>query len=87
MTPTQSILISQATIVNEGKQWIGDVLVENGRIAKVAERIDVNADRVIDAAGLMLLPGMIDDQVHFRDPGLTSKGDIATESKAALAGG
>ncbi len=83
----KSILISQATMVNEGKQQVVDVLVENGRIAKIADKIDAVADQVIDAAGLTLLPGMIDDQVHFRDPGLTSKGDIATESKAALAGG
>jgi dihydroorotase len=84
---SRSILIVQATIVNEGQQWVGDVLVKNGRIVEVAEHIMTEADHVIDAKGLMLLPGMIDDQVHFRDPGLTSKGDIATESKAALAGG
>lgn len=83
----KSILISQATMVNEGKQQVVDVLVENGRIAKIADKIDATADQVIDATGLILLPGMIDDQVHFRDPGLTSKGDIATESKAAVAGG
>jgi dihydroorotase len=83
----RSILIVQATIVNEGQQWVGDVLVKNGRIVEVAEHIVTEADHVIDAKGLMLLPGMIDDQVHFRDPGLTAKGDIATESKAALAGG
>jgi dihydroorotase len=83
----RSILIVQATIVNEGQQWVGDVLVKNGRIVEVAEHIVTEADQVIEAKGLMLLPGMIDDQVHFRDPGLTAKGDIATESKAALAGG
>ncbi|BCN94163.1 dihydroorotase [Thiomicrorhabdus immobilis] len=81
------ILISQATIVNEGSKMVGDVLISDGRIAKVAPKIDEPADQVIDATGLTLLPGMIDDQVHFRDPGLTSKGDIATESKAAVAGG
>lgn len=86
-THSQQLLISQATIVNEGKQFVGDVLIENGRIQKIAPKIEVGADKVIDASGLMLLPGMIDDQVHFRDPGLTSKGDIATESKAAVAGG
>lgn len=82
-----SILITQATIVNEGKSWVGDVLIRNGRIAEIAEHITQSADRVIDASGLTLLPGFIDDQVHFRDPGLTAKGDISTESKAALAGG
>jgi len=81
------ILISQATIVNEGKQFVADVLVEDGRIQKIAEKIDAEAEQIIDAKGLMLLPGMIDDQVHFRDPGLTAKGDISTESKAAVAGG
>ncbi len=83
----QTILISQATIVNEGKRFVADVLVESGRIKRVADKIEAAADQVIDATGLMLLPGMIDDQVHFRDPGLTAKGDIATESKAAVAGG
>ncbi|MDX1347868.1 MAG: dihydroorotase [Thiomicrorhabdus chilensis] len=82
-----SILITQATIVNEGKSWVGDVLIRNGRISEVAEHIAQPADQVIDASGLTLLPGFIDDQVHFRDPGLTAKGDISTESKAALAGG
>lgn len=82
-----SILISQATLVNEGQQQVADVLIENGRIAKIAPRIEAAADKVIDAQGLLLLPGFIDDQVHFREPGLTAKGDIASESKAALAGG
>lgn len=86
-TTSSSILISQATIVNEGKQWVGDVLIKDGRIIEVSEKITAPADQVIDAQGLLLLPGMIDDQVHFRDPGLTAKGDISTESKAALAGG
>ncbi|GAB6069404.1 dihydroorotase [Thiomicrorhabdus hydrogeniphila] len=84
---TQNFLISQATIVNEGKKFVGDVLVADGRIQKIAEKIEVKVDAVIDATGLVLMPGFIDDQVHFRDPGLTSKGDIATESKAAIAGG
>ena len=84
---TQSILIKQATIVNEGSQQVADLLVENGRIAKIAAQIDAQADQVIDAAGLLLMPGFIDDQVHFREPGLTTKADIGTESKAAVAGG
>ncbi len=83
----KTILISQATVVNEGQQFVSDVLIADGRIKKIAPQISDTADTVIDAKGLMLLPGMIDDQVHFRDPGLTTKGDIATESKAALAGG
>ncbi|WP_130538131.1 dihydroorotase [Thiomicrorhabdus indica] len=82
-----SILIKRATMVNEGESKITDVLVENGRIAKIADVIDAQVEQVIDASGLHLLPGFIDDQVHFREPGLTDKADIATESKAAVAGG
>ena len=82
-----SILIKQATMVNEGVQAVVDVLIEQGRIAKIAPQINQSAAQVIDAEGLHLLPGMIDDQVHFREPGLVSKGDIASESRAALAGG
>ena len=83
------ILIKNATLVNEGIIAKSDVLIENDRIAQIAESISVkSADtKVIDADGLHLLPGMIDDQVHFREPGLTHKATIATESKAAVAGG
>lgn len=80
-------LIKQATMVNEGKQQVVDLLIEQGRIAQIAPHIDCAADQVIDAEGLHLMPGMIDDQVHFREPGLVAKGDIATESRAAIAGG
>lgn len=82
-----SILIKQATLVNEGRSEVADILVKDGRIEKIASSIEAEADQIIDALGLHCLPGMIDDQVHFRDPGLTDKGDIATESKAAVAGG
>ncbi|PKA82665.1 dihydroorotase [Ulvibacter sp. MAR_2010_11] len=83
------ILIKNANIVNEGIIFRGDVLIENDRIAEVSESISVkSADtKVIDADGQYLLPGMIDDQVHFREPGLTHKATIETESKAAVAGG
>lgn len=80
-------LIKNAKIVNEGKVYKSDVLIENQRIKKIAVRIDVKADTIIDAEGLHLLPGVIDDQVHFREPGLTHKATIYTESKAAVAGG
>ena len=83
----QSLLIKNATVVNEGKSFKSDVLVENGKIAQVAENITKDADKVIDATGLHLIPGMIDDQVHFREPGLMHKGEIETESKAAVMGG
>ena len=82
-----TILIKQATVVNEGKQFVADVLVKNGFIERIDGRINQAADTVIDAEGLYLLPGMIDDQVHFREPGLTHKANIYTESRAAVAGG
>ncbi|HYK76982.1 MAG TPA: dihydroorotase, partial [Daejeonella sp.] len=82
-----SILIQAATIVNEGMQFSGDIFIQNGLIEKIAPTLNVKADRVINAEGLHLLPGCIDDQVHFREPGLTHKADIYTESRAAVAGG
>ncbi|MBN1924813.1 MAG: dihydroorotase [Prolixibacteraceae bacterium] len=81
-------LIHHATIINEGRQFTGSVLIENDLIASVIEGNEVvAADENIDARGLLLIPGVIDDQVHFREPGLTHKGDIYSESKAAVAGG
>lgn len=85
---TQPILIKNATIVNEGIVFKGDLLIENGFIKQISENIasDVSI-KVINADGQFLLPGLIDDQVHFREPGLTHKATIASESKAAVAGG
>ena len=81
-------LIKNAQIVNEGKIFKADVLIENDLIEKISEEIsEENADKIIDAEGKFLIPGVIDDQVHFREPGLTHKGDIESESKAAIAGG
>lgn len=81
-------LIKNATIVNEGEQFISDVLIKNERIEKIAADISVKENcRVVDAEGLYLLPGVIDDQVHFREPGLTHKATIGSEAKAAVAGG
>ncbi|MDB5110981.1 MAG: Allantoinase, partial [Mucilaginibacter sp.] len=82
-----SILIKSATIVNENNQYIADILVKDGFIERIDHQIDTNANKVINAEGLYLLPGCIDDQVHFREPGLTYKGDIHSESRAAVAGG
>lgn len=82
-----SILIKSATIVNEGKQTQADLLIKDGFIEKIAGSIDAKADQEINAEGLHLFPGCIDDQVHFREPGLTHKGNIASESRAAVAGG
>jgi dihydroorotase len=85
----KSILIKDAKIVNEGKIFEGDVLIENELIVKIAENISpLTPDcEIIEAGGHYLIPGAIDDQVHFREPGLTHKGDIASESRAAIAGG
>src|SRR6195952_5499604 len=82
-----TILIKSATIVNENEQFVADVLVKDGLIDRIDKTITVNADEVINAEGLHLLPGSIDDQVHFREPGLTHKANIYTESRAAVAGG
>ncbi len=84
----RAILIKNAQLVNEGKVYTSDVLIRDERIEKIAESISATGtEQVIDASGLYLLPGMIDDQVHFREPGLTHKGTIASESRAAVAGG
>jgi len=83
------VLIKNAQIVNEGSIKKGDVSIENDRIVEIADSISVKSSdtKVIDAEGRYLLPGLIDDQVHFREPGLTHKATIETESKAAVAGG
>ena len=80
-------LIKGATLVNEGQQFIADVLIKNGLIEKIGQNLSAPEAQEINAEGLHLLPGMIDDQVHFREPGLTHKADIFTESMAAVAGG
>ncbi len=83
-----ALLIRNAQIVNEGKIQSGDVLIKSGRIAKIAAEISAEGiSQVIDAKGKTLLPGMIDGQVHFREPGMEYKATIATESRAAVAGG
>ncbi|MFA6795466.1 MAG: dihydroorotase [Proteiniphilum sp.] len=86
------ILIHKATFINEGASYTGSLLLEGERIARIfTEEVPENlmnaCKEVIDARGLYLIPGVIDDQVHFRDPGLTHKGDLYTESRAAVAGG
>lgn len=85
----KSVLIKNAKIVNEGTIFEGDVLIENEFIVEIAETISAksSATKIINAEGNYLIPGAIDDQVHFREPGLTHKGDIASESRAAVAGG
>jgi dihydroorotase len=85
-----SILIKNATIVNEGKTFISDLLIIDEVISSICSSDQMRIPpqtRTIDAKGLLLIPGIIDDQVHFREPGLTHKGDIYSESRAAVAGG
>jgi dihydroorotase len=85
-----AVLITQAIILNEGIQTAGSLLIQDDHIAKIIPNggsLPAKVDRVIDAEGKYLIPGVIDDQVHFREPGFTHKGDIYSESKAAIAGG
>ena len=82
-----SIVIKNTTIVTEGQSFIADVLLSDGLIQKIGKIEPIPNQKLIDGTGKHLLPGIIDGQVHFRDPGLTHKGDLYTESKAAIAGG
>jgi dihydroorotase len=82
-----SLLIVNANLVNEGQITAADVLIRNGRIETIGHHLSAPGVKVLDAAGRHLLPGMIDDQVHFREPGMTHKADMVTESRAAVAGG
>ena len=84
---SKSTLIRNAHVVNEGAVTISDVLIVGDRIAKIGKGLDAEGVEAIDASGFWLMPGIIDDQVHFREPGLTHKADLSTESKAAAAGG
>lgn len=84
----KTTLLLNANIVNEGRVFPADLLIRDTRIEKISSDLQhLQADQVIDLDGLYLLPGVIDDQVHFREPGLTHKGTIYTEAKAAVAGG
>ncbi|MBC7418973.1 MAG: amidohydrolase family protein, partial [Pedobacter sp.] len=80
-------LIKAATVVNEGQKLVTDVLIKDGFIEKIGQNLSAENAIEINGEEQFLLPGMIDDQVHFREPGLTHKGDIFTESMAAVAGG
>lgn len=83
----KSILIKNARIINEGKITAGDVYIKNRRIEKIGGVIDLEANIILDAYGKFVMPGIIDDQVHFREPGLTHKSDLYTEPRAAVIGG
>ena len=82
-----SILIKEVQLVNEGEIKPCDILIKNGRIEKIASSISQSADKEIAGNGNVCMPGIIDDQVHFREPGLTHKSDLYTEPRAAVAGG
>lgn len=82
-----TILIKQGTLINRGKREIADIFIKDGVIEQIASQIDRSADQEIIAEGKIIIPGIIDDQVHFRDPGLTHKADLYTEPRAAVAGG
>ena len=82
------IVIKKATIINEGQRLVKDILIKDGIIERIEDQIQTPGNSSeINAEGLYLLPGVIDDQVHFREPGLTHKATIATEARAAVAGG
>jgi len=81
------LILKNCQIVNEDSIYHSDIAIKNERIALINNNIDAEAKKIIDVEGKYVIPGMIDDQVHFREPGLTHKGSIATESRAALAGG
>ncbi|MCW8891226.1 MAG: dihydroorotase [Sedimenticola sp.] len=84
----EQIVIKNASMVNDGRVLEGDLLIQRGRIEQIAAEIKVpDSARVLDAEGKTLIPGMIDDQVHFREPGATHKADMQSESRAAVAGG
>jgi dihydroorotase len=87
LSMSQSILIKNISLINEGQIVVADLLVEGGLIQEIGSIPDIGKAKVIDGSGKLLLPGIIDGQVHFREPGLTHKGDLYTESKAAIAGG
>ena len=81
------LILKNGTLVNEGSIYESDVAVKGDRIEKISSSIDAEAKKIIDLDGKYILPGLIDDQVHFREPGLTHKGNIQSESRAGLAGG
>lgn len=87
MSNNIGILIKNGLLINKGKKTSKDLLIKNGRIEKIDNSISAKGHKVIDASGLIVMPGIIDDQVHFREPGLTHKANIYTEAKAAVAGG
>ena len=80
-------ILKNGIVVNEGSRQQKDILIKNGKIEKIGKNIIEENAQIIDVTGSFVLPGCIDDQVHFREPGLTHKASIYTESRAAVAGG
>ncbi|NCA19938.1 MAG: dihydroorotase, partial [Crocinitomicaceae bacterium] len=81
-------LLRNGLIINEGKRFYGDIFLKNGRIEKIGVELSINENYTeLNLKGKYVMPGFIDDQVHFREPGLTNKATIASESRAAVAGG
>ena len=88
MNNLSQFLIKNGVLINDGSIKESDILIKNGRIDKIDNSISAKVNvNTIDAAGAYLIPGVIDSQVHFREPGMTQKADISSESKAAIAGG
>ena len=81
------LVLKNCNVINENVESQVDIAIKNQRIEKISASIDSKSSEELDLSGKLVIPGLIDDQVHFREPGLTHKGEIATESKAALAGG
>ena len=81
------LILKNGTLVNEGQIFESDIAIKGDRIEKIAPSIDAESKKIIDLQGKHVLPGLIDDQVHLREPGLTHKGNIQSESRAGLAGG
>ena len=81
------LILKNCKIVNENRILESDIAIKNNRFELIQSSIESESKKVVDLDGRYVLPGLIDDQVHFREPGLTHKGDIATESRAGLAGG
>ena len=81
------LILKNGTLVNEGSIYESDIAIKGDRIEKISSSIDAEAKKIIDLDGKYILPGLIDDQVHFREPGLTHKGNIQSESRAGGDGG
>src|SRR6202012_1603487 len=87
MTQSYDLILKSGTVVNQDGEGVRDIAIANGRIAEIGELGQASAAEVIDCRGLHILPGVMDPQVHFREPGLTHKEDLETGSRSAVMGG